>query len=124
MWQNIFFGNIKEANDPCEFQVHGLKDFQINSINVVPSECNIMSIRPEKIFISKKKEEGFSNYLVATIESIVYYGRSTLYRTRIENNQTVDVFEQNEEHFEQEILQVGDKVELYWQKENAYLLTR
>jgi spermidine/putrescine transport system ATP-binding protein len=121
---NIFFGKIKNANNPTEFSVDGLKEFQISATNAPPSECNIMSIRPEKIFISKKKEDGFSNYLESTIESMVYYGRSTLYRTRLSNNQVVDVFEQNEEHFEQEILHVGDRVELYWQKENAYLLTR
>lgn len=121
---NIFFGKIKNPNDPTEFCVDELGSFQINAIHSAPSECNIMSIRPEKIYISRQKKEGFSNYLDATVESIVYYGRSTLYRTKLLSNHSVDVFEQNEEHFEQETIKVGDRVQLYWQKENAYLLTR
>ncbi len=121
---NIFFGKIKKLNDPTEFCVDGLDNFKINTTNRAPSDYNIMSIRPEKIFISKKKVEGFSNYLNATVESIIYYGRATLYKTKLINNDTIDVFEQNEEHFEKEIIQIGDKVLLYWQKENAYLLTR
>ncbi len=37
--------------------------------------CDMMiSIRPEKIFISKKEVKNFSNHLKGTVQSIVYHG--------------------------------------------------
>ncbi|MEX0939822.1 MAG: ABC transporter ATP-binding protein [Candidatus Babeliales bacterium] len=81
-----------------------------------------ISIRPEKILISKVLVEGFSNKLTGTVESIVYHGRSTQYNVRLVNDLLISVFEQNEEHFPKEIIDYGDTVNLYWQKENAVLL--
>ena len=67
---------------------------------------------------------GFSNQLEGTVASIVYHGRSTQYNVRLSNNQIVQVFEQNEEHFPQEVIDYDDAVYLYWQKENVVLLER
>lgn len=83
-----------------------------------------VSIRPEKIWISKSIEEGFANHIKGVVESIVYHGRSTQYNVRLSNNFLVSVFEQNEEHFPREIIDYDDTVNLYWQKENAVLLER
>lgn len=83
-----------------------------------------LSIRPEKILISIKEVEGFSNHLVGIVESMVYQGRSTQYNVRLKNNSLIHVFEQNEEHFTREIIDYGTQVNLYWQKENAVLLER
>ena len=74
--------------------------------------------------ILAKKLEGFSNHLAGTVESIVYQGRSTQYNVRLKNNHVIHVFEQNEEHFTQEIIDYGTQVHLYWQKENAVFLER
>ena len=82
----------------------------------------VMSLRPEKIWIGKKPVTGFANYLEGTVESIVYHGRSTQYNVRLKNNFLLQVFEQNEEHFEKEIIDYDDKVHVYWQKENVVLL--
>ena len=56
------------------------------------------------------------------VESIVYHGRSTQYNVRVRNNQLVQVFEQNENHFSTEIIDYDDHVFLQWQKENVVLL--
>ncbi len=59
--------------------------------------CTIfMSLRPEKIMISKKELPGFSNQLTGVVESIVYHGRSTQYNVRLPNGTLLSVFEQNE----------------------------
>ncbi len=42
-----------------------------------------MSVRPEKIDISKTPLEGFSNSLQGIVASIVYHGRSTQYNVRL-----------------------------------------
>jgi len=84
----------------------------------------LMSVRPEKIEISKTPVEGFSNCLCGVVQAIVYHGRSTQYNVRLANNFLVHVFEQNEEHFPKESIDYNDKVYLYWQKENVVLLER
>ena len=83
-----------------------------------------MGIRPEKIWINKKPVEGFSNHVIGKVEAIVYHGPSTQYNVRLKNNEKVEVFEQNEEHFPKEKIDYDDQVYLYWQKENAVLLER
>lgn len=84
----------------------------------------LISIRPEKIFISKKQTPHFSNTLKATVESIVYHGRSTQYNVILQNQMKLQVFEQNEEHFPQEVIDYDNEVYLHWQKENVVILER
>ena len=57
-----------------------------------------------------------------TVKSIVYHGRSTQYNIRLKNGARVQVFEQNEEHFPQEVIDYDNEVYLYWQKENMVIL--
>ena len=84
----------------------------------------VMSIRPEKIFISKTQLAGFSNVLTGVVEAIVYHGRSTQYNVRLKNDSRLQVFSQNEEHFPQEVIDYDNEVFLYWQKENVVVLER
>jgi ABC-type Fe3+/spermidine/putrescine transport system ATPase subunit len=82
----------------------------------------VMSIRPEKIDITKSELHGFSNHLRGKVVDIIYYGRSTEYRVLLANGQMLMVFEQNEEHFPQETIDYDDVVHIYFQKENVVLL--
>lgn len=84
----------------------------------------LMSLRPEKIMMSKKKLEGFSNVIKGTVKAIVYHGRSTQYNVKVSEHHILQVFEQNEEHFAQDIIDYDDEVYLYWQKENVVVLER
>jgi spermidine/putrescine transport system ATP-binding protein len=83
-----------------------------------------LSIRPEKIKISKKELDGYSNKLAGRVEAIVYYGRSTQYKVDIGNGVTMQVVEQNQDHFEKVVIDYDDLVYLYWQKENGVLLSK
>jgi spermidine/putrescine transport system ATP-binding protein len=125
---NLFKGVVSFADNVAEVSL-GLS----NLIKVyVPERKSWMvdgkevfvSIRPEKILISKKEVEGFANKLQGTVEAIIYHGRSTQYNVRLSNDHVIHVFEQNEEHFTKEVIDYGDSVMLYWQKENAVLLER
>lgn len=108
--------------------IEGLGNFDIVSPTGKPWAFDgahiFMSIRPEKIRISKQPITGFSNVLQGTVKSIVYHGRSTQYNIRLGNDSIVQVFEQNEEHFPQEVIDYDNPVFLYWQKENVVLLER
>ncbi|MBI2352918.1 ABC transporter ATP-binding protein [Candidatus Dependentiae bacterium] len=83
-----------------------------------------IGIRPEKIEISKKNLENFSNCLTGIVQSIVYQGRFTQYNVRLQNGYILQVFEQNEQHFQGNNIDYDDKVYVYWQKENAMLLKK
>ncbi len=125
---NILKGIIRTQHGIMHLQVNGLPDIAIE----VPSEKRwvrdgalvALSVRPEKIEISKKPLENFSNHLTGIVDAIVYQGRSTLYKIRLKNDSSVQVFQQNEEHFPEEVIDYYDEVHLYWQKENAVLLER
>lgn len=88
----------------------------------------IVSIRPEKIMISKRPVEGFEPKVSGRVEAKVYYGHSTLYHIRIGEGGQVStilkVFEQNEEHVRQDVIDYDDIVQLYWHDKDAVVLER
>ncbi len=89
-----------------------------------PQRPVTMSIRPEKILISKNSNDNFSNHLAGRVVDIIYYGCSTQYRVKLANDQRMMVFTQNEEHFPAETIDYDDFVYLYFQKENVIVLDR
>jgi len=125
---NIIEGKLYLNDGKYSVEVEGLGFFNVYSAEekfwMIPGCRLFMSIRPEKIFISKKEKEGFANHLTGKVVDIIYYGRSTQYRVRLKNGRLLLVFEQNEEHFPQESIDYDDSVHLYFQKENVVLLER
>jgi spermidine/putrescine transport system ATP-binding protein len=125
---NIFNGVLKIEGDKNYFEISEIGKFEVvlpkNKEWVCDGRNILMSIRPEKFEICKKPLEGFSNCLQGQVASIVYHGRSTQYNVRLSNGRRVSVFEQNEEHFPQEVIDYEDKVYIYWQKENVVLLEK
>lgn len=125
---NIIGGVLKNLDGEPEIEVAELGNFKIT----IPQRkewmregCDILiSLRPEKIFISKKEVKNFSNSIKGVVQSIVYHGRSTQYNVRLKNQLRVQVFEQNEEHFPQEVIDYDNEVTLYWQKENVVILEK
>jgi spermidine/putrescine transport system ATP-binding protein len=81
-----------------------------------------LSIRPEKLHISKTELTDFSNMLQGMVTSIIYYGRSTQYNVLLKNDLTVEVFTLNDKHITTQEIDYDDQVYIYWQKENAVLL--
>lgn len=125
---NLFQGTLKQEGNESEIEIEELGTFKIalpQKRDWIKAGCSLlMSIRPEKIFISKKEVGNFSNHLKGIVQSIVYHGRSTQYNIRLKNGARIQVFEQNEEHFPQEVIDYDNEVNLYWQKENVVILER
>ncbi len=123
---NIIEGNLQIKDKDLFVDVEGLGLFSvftpIKKDWMIQGRKLFISIRPEKIEIIKKEQEGFSNHLTGKVMNIIYYGRSTQYDVRLKNGKLVTVFEQNEEHFPQENIDYDDEVHLYFQKENVVLL--
>ncbi len=124
---NVFRGFLRTEGDQTIIAVDGLGHFAVQvpqdkkQLIDLPREI-ILSIRPEKIEITKQPVTGFANMLEGVVKSIVYYGRSTLYLVSVSTGQIIQVFEQNEEHFPQDTIDFDDRVFLYWQKENVVVL--
>lgn len=125
---NIFDGCLRGVQNEPEIEVSDLGNFKVylpqRKAWMQENTHVLMSVRPEKIFISKKEAPHFSNRLKGTVQSIVYHGRSTQYNVLLSNQMRVQVFEQNEEHFAQEVIDYDHEVNLYWQKENVVVLER
>lgn len=125
---NILHGTLHTADSETLIDVPDLGVFKIyvpkHKAWLVDGQMRAMSIRPEKIFITTRETAGFSNMLQGTVQTIVYHGRSTQYNVRVKNNELLQVFAQNEEHFPQEVIDYDNNVYLYWQKENVVLLER
>ncbi len=125
---NILHGKLHDLDGDPEIDIPDLGRFKIyiqQKKAWMVEGCDIqMSIRPEKILITKKTAQHFSNHLKGTVHSIVYHGRSTQYNLILNNQARLQVFEQNEEHFPQEVIDYDNEVQLYWQKENAVILEK
>lgn len=125
---NIFQGTFHEQGEEAYITIPDLGMFKIYVTKkrswMQKDGIIFMSIRPEKLLISKQERKGFSNMLRGIVEAIVYHGRSTQYNVRLANNERIQVFEQNEEHFPQEVIDYDNEVYLYWQKENVVILER
>lgn len=125
---NLFKGKIQIKQNESYLAIDDLGLFHIaipaNKPWAVEGKEVLMSLRPEKIDISKEKLAGFSNTIQGTVASIVYHGHSTQYNVRVSDARIVHVFEQNEKHFVQDTIDYDDVVYLHWQKENVVLLER
>ncbi len=126
---NIISGILRNFDtSESTIEVPGLGLFKLSIAQKKPwmSEgCEVLiSLRPEKILISRKEVPNFSNTVKGIVQSIVYHGRSTQYNVLLKNQMKLQVFEQNEEHFPQQIIDYDNEVNLYWQKENALILEK
>jgi spermidine/putrescine transport system ATP-binding protein len=125
---NILQGKLRNLDSDPSIEIPDLGLFKIyvpHKKEWMSEGCDIsISIRPEKIFISKRDVKNFSNALKGTVQSIVYHGRSTQYNLVLKDQTRLQVFEQNEEHFPQEVIDYDNEVNLYWQKENVVILER
>lgn len=124
---NLFRGTLLFENDKRYLEVPSLDKIAVaiddSKLWVQEGRELILSLRPEKIEISKETEKGFSNALTGVVDSIIYHGRATEYLVEVPDKM-LNVFEQNEEHFARDVISEGDRVKLYWQKENAVLLEK
>lgn len=125
---NILSGTLHQLHGEPYLNMEEVGNFNLFIPHIKPwmtEGCPLMiSLRPEKIFISKKPVQGFSNSIKGVVQAIVYHGRSTQYNVLLKNGVKLQVFEQNEEHFPQDVIDYDNEVYLYWQKENVVILEK
>jgi spermidine/putrescine transport system ATP-binding protein len=125
---NILNGILRNLDTEPEIEIPDLGRYKLYISQKKPwmkeGADILISIRPEKIFISKNEVKNFSNTVKGVVQSIVYHGRSTQYNILLKNHMKLQVFEQNEEHFPQQVIDYDNEVNLYWQKENVVILEK
>lgn len=121
---NILEGRVEKRDEKTTLSTM-LGNFSLDEKKIgswAQNGCHgLLTIRPEKILITKIKNKAFSNFLEGEVISIIYTGRSTFYEVLV-GNAKIKVFEQNDEHVEKEEIDYNDMVYLYWQKENSLVL--
>jgi len=129
---NILRGKLVLVDETAQVIVPDLGMFPVDIVRqkeenfgwLINDRTVLLSIRPEKILITKRSLEGYAAKLEGIVHSIVYSGRSTEYIVRVGDSFTLRVFEQNEEHIAQEVIDYDDKVYLYWHQKNVVVLER
>lgn len=124
---NLFSGIFRRSATGCMVEIASLGTFSVvvdaAKASLADGSAVLLSLRPEKIEITKDVQQGFANHIRGRVDSMIYHGRSTEYLIKI-GEHVINVFEQNEEHFARDAIVEGDEINLYWQMENAILLER
>lgn len=82
-----------------------------------------LSIRPEKVGVSKTKPEGVNNILQGKVEDIAYSGNISTYYVRLANGETVKAQTTNSRRLSAREITWEDDVWLYWTDTAAIALS-
>lgn len=126
---NLIKGNL-QAITQDQFTVHldGLDQIlKLNhhKLDFKPNDHKLtFSLRPEKIILSKLSQTlvGYDNQIFGDVISLIYHGKSTLYRIRVSDNLVMTVFDQNRSQNGANEAEVGDRVYLHWRTLDIVLL--
>ncbi len=129
---NVLEGVVAKKDGVCTLQVTDLCTLLIDESSqtsggarsLVDGSVARISVRPEKIMITKVPQEGYLPGIQGRVDKMFYNGHSTMYHIRINDSTVLRVFEQNEEHTKQEVINYDDMVYLYWFSKNVVVLEK
>lgn len=121
-------GELEQIGTPKEIYEFPVSKFIatfVGNTNLVQDGSRMLSIRPEKIKISRKELTGITTQYRGTVQTIMYHGCSTVYGVGVaEVPGIINVFTLNGEHFPDEIIDYDDTVYIGWHQNNVVLLER
>jgi putrescine transport system ATP-binding protein len=83
-----------------------------------------IAVRPEKIYISKKRPDSDDDIcLEGIVEDLGYFGNLSLYRIRLPGGKIVQVSAQNRRRTAERTLEWDDRVFISWQPQSGVTLT-
>lgn len=96
-----------------------------NDLQHAPNDHVLLSIRPEKIHISREKPAShpLNNLLLGTVEDIIYKGDHTYYLTKIEGK-NIAVTQVNSHFLDEQPIKWYDKVWIWWHADDGFMLER
>jgi spermidine/putrescine transport system ATP-binding protein len=124
---NFIEGTIAETSG--DFSRLKLDDFPdvlcYNDLNHAAHDHVLLSIRPEKIHISREKpaEHPHNNLLSGTVEEIIYKGDHTYYLTKIAGR-NIAVTQANSHFLDEQPIKWYDTVWIWWHADDGFMLER
>ncbi len=106
---------IRDEENECDLQVSPASSAAVDS-NVY------LSVRPEKIEISKKPFKAKHNTLVGTVVEIAYWGDVSMYYIELSSKKVVQVMVPNLLRGAEQTITWNDQVHLHWKSQNGVLL--
>ena len=122
---NILDGKVVSNIDGMVEVSTYLGKFSLTSNSNISKGSNLyVGLRPEKISISRTSSK--STNITGYIDDIGYFGNTSRYKVRLDNDQIIDVTAQNQKRpkDEKDRLTYEDKVQLSWDNSSAMLLLK
>ena len=122
---NILDGKVVSNIDGMVEVSTYLGKFSLTSNSNISDGSNLyVGLRPEKISISRTSSK--STNITGYIDDIGYFGNTSRYKVRLDNDQIIDVTAQNQKRpkDEKDRLTYEDKVQLSWDNSSAMLLLK
>ena len=124
---NFLEGRVETCPDReyCRLAIAGLPGILcFNDKSLQPGQPIYLSIRPEKIHISRERpeEKPQRNYLPAVVEDVIYLGSNTKYWVRA-GGYRIQVFRQHARYFlDEQPLRWKDEVWIWWHADDGFML--
>jgi len=124
---NFLEGRVEACPDReyCSLAIAGLPEILcFNDKSLRPGQPIYLSIRPEKIHISRERpeEKPQRNYLPAVIEDVIYLGSNTKYWVRA-GGYRIQVFRQHARYFlDEKPLRWKDEAWIWWHADDGFML--
>ena len=122
---NILDGKVVSNIDGMVEVSTYLGKFSLTSNSNISKGSNLyVGLRPEKISISRTSSK--TTNITGYIDDIGYFGNTSRYKVRLDNDQIIDVTAQNQKRpkDEKDRLTYEDKVQLSWDNSSAMLLLK
>jgi spermidine/putrescine transport system ATP-binding protein len=125
---NILEGVLQQGDDVFSTQLEGMDTPMIVDQKTVDagllSKKLRFSLRPEKIALSVKEGSlvDYNNSATGEVVSVIYHGKSTLYRVQIGEDLILQVFDQNCSKNDINEAEVDDTVYIHWRSMDVVLL--
>jgi len=122
---NILDGKVVSNIDGMVEVSTYLGKFSLTSNSNISKGSNLyVGLRPEKISISRTSSKSIN--ITGYIDDIGYFGNTSRYKVRLDNDQIIDVTAQNQKRpkDEKDRLTYEDKVQLSWDNSSAMLLLK
>lgn len=128
-----FLGNITLFDGTVAAIRDGIAELTVDGVDtplfavagqVASGSRGALAVRPEKVRIGRQgtAPEGQVNRLGGTVEGLAYLGDVTSYRVRTEHGTLVEVTRANSENAAKRDVDWDDRVDLWFEPENALLL--
>ena len=124
---NFLEGKVTDCPDReyCRLAINGLPRVDcFNDKDIRPGQEIFMSIRPEKIHISRERpeEKPLRNILPAVVEDVIYLGSTTKYWVRAEGYR-LQVLRQHSRFFlDEKPIRWKDEVWIWWHADDGFML--